>query len=116
MPLSQVARKLLARVCTCMFHVAQRHQPRLPTLAALPSLLPSLSPLQVSWLQLHNQPSPSCLLGLELVTAADFVQRFGFPPAAYPDWLALVGASCLQGWLFATAPTWMLPASWRPIP
>ncbi|PRW57033.1 DNA polymerase I [Chlorella sorokiniana] len=46
---------------------------------------------QVAWLQLHSQPSPSCPLGLELVTAADFQQRFGFPPAAYPDWLALVG-------------------------
>ncbi|KAL4451844.1 hypothetical protein ABPG75_007506 [Micractinium tetrahymenae] len=46
---------------------------------------------QVAWLQLHNQHSLSWPLGLELVTASAFQQQHGFPAAAYPDWLALVG-------------------------
>lgn len=50
--------------------------------------------VQVSWLQLHNQTSLGCPLGAELVTAEAFQQQHGFPPSAYPDWLAFTGAPC----------------------
>lgn len=46
---------------------------------------------QVAWLQLHSQTILSCPLGVGLVTAGAFQRQHGFPPAAYPDWLALVG-------------------------
>lgn len=46
---------------------------------------------RVAWLQLYNQASLECPLGVELVTARDFQRLHGFPPAAHPDWLALTG-------------------------
>lgn len=50
-----------------------------------------LSP-RVSWLSVKSAPSLQHPLGVELVAAADFEQQHGFPPQAYPDFLAFVGA------------------------
>lgn len=55
-----------------------------------------LSP-RVSWLHLAQAPSLQHPLGLELVTAEAFERQHGFPPAAYPEWLAFVGGRS-GGW------------------
>ena len=46
---------------------------------------------RTAWLRLLSQPSLQHPLSAELVTAAEFERQHGFPPAAYPDWLALAG-------------------------
>ena len=103
-PASQVACVLLVRCRHMGGSLAPTLIPRVCATHTFPPPGSSTLHLQVSWLQLHNQTSPACPLGLELVTAADFLHRFGFPPAAYPDWLALVGACCCSFAMIAPQP------------
>ena len=46
---------------------------------------------RVSWLQLLPLPTAAAPAGAALLRAEDFQRQFSFPPAAYPDYLALVG-------------------------
>lgn len=48
---------------------------------------------RVTWLRLLPAPTLEHPLGVEVVSAQAFQERHGFPPGAYPDWLAFVGAS-----------------------